>query len=1290
MPGAGRVAINRNHPRGSWPPFTPDRLMRTQQHSVLPRFPHLRRTLALAACTVAVLLSTPIARESAVSGPQGQYPYTVNSAGKRTAFAPAPSDPSWSLLAASRAPSSQQLHVVAFMVEFNGGEPDTNPATTGTGLFGIWQDGAGTPEDIEEIRRYDSDTVYRYDDLAHDRQYFQQQFRYAETYFQRVSRGRFDLAADIFPRTPGAAYSVDKQMSYYSPGGKYAKETWDEYYIRLSRLLMEFVADAIRAADEQGGTNGPFSVVASIDADGVPRDSAGVPIGFMVIHAGASYLTDGGTGGAFNANSPSDMIDAFISADFMRYYRDDVDFDTVGSDIGVLVTSGAGDLLLDELMMLPETSNQDGLNWGIHGVLVNQIARQIGLPDLYSTSGGLSGIGAFCILDFAGYSAAQGFIPPYPSAWVRAVMGWDEPRVVTPAQAASYRLKAVGTAGSTEADTTMLLVPLNDHEYFLIENRQRNPEGRSGVFDYDTTEDNEVYIAPFPYNTTIEKNVVDSTGPDSANTIQDVYHYDIGLPASGVLIWHVDEDVLRERLESNLVNADSLYRGISLVEADGINDLGILFQDALSQAAFDWGGAEDVFPHRRLGDEDHTVDSLGPYTRPSTRSNDGGQSNLTMHIVGDSDNSRYEKYAVRDYFVRNFTDTVFTITVDWDYLAAGWPRRIAPDSIHEPLVVDLVPSLPGLEVVVLDRSGRMTVLPTLIDSLPSVNRQSTLVPVVDLRGDAVADSSGTPLYDTAFYAAQVTDPVAMPTAIGTEVYIPTSSGDVQIATGIDGAGVVQWEALSLPGTPSTHVCGYAQDHWAVGMQDGRVAMYEGRTSLGTVALDDSAAVDWVAALPGMASSVVVVQHSGLVSICTEGMGSAQDTFRVSGLPPYKLVTGDLDANDSGTAEVVVADSRQGLWVLDNELSLAPGWVSEPNDWASAYAYNEEEDFEDRTLLPRNPSCPSLADINGDGCLDILVGGTNGIYALNYKGVLVKGWPYYLDNRYWLQRGSVTATPVAVSDGDDAPLVLFSSPTGDNPTFGVERVIDVDASGTKVYFEVDGVLDSIWDLEASLVDSLLRYGDSLIYPYLLPGGYVDAVTPEAERPLREIARLANVGREPIYDWPLTVGATVGTSPLVCDLDSNDATDLIAVSARGFVYRWELDPSLLSVQPGQWSMAGYAPSRPFAYLGPPPSGTGGTDTIGFYSFPNPAVDIDEVVFRYAFTGRAKDVRIDVYTYTGHHVYSWKEPAGAARVNYPDWNEHAMSLRRLGPAVYRCRLGATIDGREYSRFWKLAVVK
>jgi hypothetical protein len=259
------------------------------------------------------------------------------------------------------------------------------------------------------------------------------------------------------------------------------------------------------------------------------------------------------------------------------------------------------------------------------------------------------------------------------------------------------------------------------------------------------------------------------------------------------------------------------------------------------------------------------------------------------------------------------------------------------------------------------------------------------------------------------------------------------------------------------------------------------------------------------------------------------------------------------------------------------------------------------------------------------------------------------------------------------------------------TFSIVKVTAVSSDSTKVYYQrPDGSLDSIWDLSAALVDSIMRYNDGMIAPDVLPGGYVDAVTAAAQRPSRGTVSQPITGSEILYDWPLTTGATVGASPLVCDMDSDDTTDLVALSAGGWVFRWELPDEVLKRNATSWAMAGCSAERPFAYLGAAPSNEGGADTLGFYAYPNPAVRVDQVVFRYAFGAPATNVRIDVFTYTGNLVYSWSEPSAVRAVNYPDWNEHTVSLLGFGPAVYRCRLGAKVNGKEVSRFWKLAVVK
>lgn len=1259
-----------------------------------------------------------------ISGPRGLYPYLFKRTIANESTTPFSGGNDWSLLAhRSRTSAPQRLHIIAFMVEFNGGRKDTTEQTTGNGLFNI--NLGGTKDDTREYNAYDSDTVYPYDNLDHYQAYFNSQFEFVKRYFNDVSFGKLSLSFELYPDSTGDAYAVDNDMVYYSPGGKKRKETWDDYYYRKTKGLVHFVKDAVIAARDGQGMRSPFAgVYRNAEGHMVKRDSTGteVPVAFLIIHAGASYLTDGGESGVFGQDSPSDMIDAFVYDEFFSYFTDSLEFDTLNGHTGVKLNDT---LLANEFMMVSETSNQDGLNWGIHGIIVNQIARQLGIPDLYSTSSGISGIGAFGIMDFAGYSAANGFIPPWPSAWVRAYMGWDTP-VVVPIGGASipYSVKAIGAADSLGRDTTILLIPINDHEYYLIENRQRNLDGDKKVFNYDTTENIGIHISSYPYNVNIPHNVIDSTGRNHSNVILKVRNYDVGLPASGLLVWHVDEEILRGRLEHNMVNADSLYRGVSLVEADGIDDLGITFQDAFYQAAFDYGGAEDVFPHTSHLSHDTTVQSFGPKTRPSTRSNDGGNSFLTITVNQGTGlhGLATEKALVRgQYLVSNFAAEKFTISVSRDYLSPGWPQRIAPDSVYEPAILDLIGSS-GKDIALLDHSGRLYLFSGSDGA--SIGSRTTTYPVVNLLGDTLRHQAGdlvivdtdtteitatTIITDSTHYLAALPSPAAMPSVVNSKLFVPSRNGHVYVLSAVDNSGNCTWDTLSGNGSPfSTCVCNFAAARWAVGTMNGTVLFGSGTDTTGSLRLDSRAAVNALAALPGNESTIAAVQANGTVSLCSVDNPQPDTSVTITtGIAPYKLATGDLDRDADSAAEIIVVDSRQGVWVLSAKLAVSAGWDAQPNPWAGTFSYLEEQNRKDfdrlieskkdadivraRRMLPENPGAPALADINRDGRLDILVGGTNGVYAFNYKGVLVAGWPYYLDNRFWFQRGSITTSPIIGQAGNRSPLVLFSSPTGDRATYAVTQVDSTNRDSTKVFFtRSDGTRDSLFDLSRAFVDSILVYNGGLIAPYVLPGGYIDAITPNAKRPIAEKLHLPNTGAELFSNWPLTAGSSMGTAPVVSDLDNNGSADLVGVAQTGWVYRWELSDAILRYDPNSWSQTGFDGSRSFTFGGPVANAVAVREpAIDLYSFPNPTDGSGKVVFRYKFSGPAKDIKLDIFTYTGHHVYSWR-PDSDAPATYPDWNEHMVSIKKLGPAVYRCRLGATVKGKKVTRYWKMAVVR
>src|SRR3989304_4900343 len=155
-------------------------------------------------------------------------------------------------------------------------------------------------------------------------------------------------------------------------------------------------------------------------------------------------------------------------------------------------------------------------------------------------------------------------------------------------------------------------VPINAQEYFLLENRQLDldKEGRTDLKADPTTG---VILGP------------GKLGPDSAIFTRE---YDALLPGSGILIWHVDEEVAYldydndglNNFLSNTLQWDKNRRFLRLVEADGIIDFGGDYYTG-------FGSQEDMY---YLGNNSN----LTPNTFPSSRSNSKANSHIYITRIG--------------------------------------------------------------------------------------------------------------------------------------------------------------------------------------------------------------------------------------------------------------------------------------------------------------------------------------------------------------------------------------------------------------------------------------------------------------------------------------------------------------------------------------------------------------------------------------------------------------------------------------------------------------------------------
>ncbi len=358
------------------------------------------------------------------------------------------------------------------------------------------------------------------DPPPHNRTYFQHQLLGLANYFARVSGGRVQISADTFPQAENEAYQLQHDMVWYSG--------MEDETLQQQRWA-ELLRDALQLASAGGGID--FS---RYDA-------------LMVFHAGA------GQDFAFDIDyTPYDIQSVYMDAAALAggLGEDPATFKGIACPGGVYFRNG---------IILPETQNQEGYNLGLLGTITLLFGSQLGMPSLFDTRSGRAGIGSWGLMDQGSYNF-QGYIPAEPSAWEKIYMGWESPVVVQSGK--GVRIGASRTVSAPH----IIKVPVTASEYYLIENRQRDPNQDHRTIGRDENG---------------KKAEFDSTGRVVAaagiGVLTRVDEYDFGLPGGGLLIWHIDEAVIQANLASNTVNGQMNHRGVDLVECDGAQDIGYLY-----------------------------------------------------------------------------------------------------------------------------------------------------------------------------------------------------------------------------------------------------------------------------------------------------------------------------------------------------------------------------------------------------------------------------------------------------------------------------------------------------------------------------------------------------------------------------------------------------------------------------------------------------------------------------------------------------------------------------------------
>ena len=1090
------------------------------------------------------------------------------------------------------------LEVFVLRVQFKEESPN-NSLTTGTG-------------------RFDSDTATYNLDPSGSRKsvhYWRKHLGFANSYYQAASGGELVIKDSIMP----TVYEINKPMIDYNRTQKMKGEKTAEYDLARSQDYLRFVYDAVMAAHKSDDS--PFKIPLSKNPN--------TKRAFMIAHAGASRLLDGGSMGTKGANTPGDFLDIYISRADWVWLNDSLSgvvIDKVDSLNNGIVLKGAAIDTLKSIMVVSETASQDGLNWGINGIVVNQIGRELGMPDTYDGVKGISRLGYFDMMDFAGYNAGNGFLPVMPAAWERMYMGWSKVKEVRPT--AGHPVSVDIAAAGSGLGTEIVKVALNASEYILIENRQRSwkKDGMVEVYlgeakqNNDTTLKRKILVDSL--NTVFEDSVCtkgkcELNKKKAAGLVLGVSSFDAGLPASGIAVWKVNDWYLRESLKYGIANqwGGDLYRdhqfGISLVESDGVLSIGKTFKNAIGEDSYDYGSGTDLLPHLRYAKDKKfdTVKAILPTGYANTATTQGGYTGIKIS-VDIPKNARVEKTtnAFMGDSVVNFAAPVIRVTIsvdDGSIEGSKFPRNVGLASAVRGAVFVDDPENDGEKIIVVGaEDGTLQAFNALGDTLFVAD---TVVKQKILSRDGAEQE--VPLYRL----GQSYGPLVGMASDGKDVY--SLHTDKLVKTSF------------ASGIPMQDV--YAIDSVTAGpiVHDGYVYAASKKGKVKVKVSDSKVSYE---SLESKSGSVVDMAYCGVDEDKKEifayvtsdgtlyGPGSKVKIKALSG-EIFRVACTDLDRD--GTVDVIAVGSRGTVAAVAAHSSLSKTYLK----WNRIYkrGANGTSGLMDET------SGIALGDVNGDGYPEIVFLGDNLVYALDRFGVPIDGFP------------------VTISRG--SPVTAFHS----DPL-----LVDVDGDKDK------------------LPEILVPSSDGLVYAFTGKGKRVSDRFPIAAGSSEMMDSLSQVVPMSIFVADAVKGSK---GPELYALHRNSVSAFrLSKAANGA----EKAAAAWALPAGGNERTGFFDA---SKLGDVEAAKAKDEISDFFIYPNPVRGGDAKA-RMELGAKPQSIKLEIYDITGLCVFKTDIPDGVAGMNQAN-----LDLRDLGSDVYTARLKVKFEsGKTKQKLYRIGVVR
>ncbi|MGQ9664649.1 MAG: FG-GAP-like repeat-containing protein [bacterium] len=566
----------------------------------------------------------------------------------------------------------QNINVLVLKAEF---VEDNDTLSTGNGKMDLI--GFGSPSD---------GLLY---DPPHTKKYFERQMDFLHNYYKANSFGHCNISYTIKPDRPTDSYQLPHKMSYYSGFDHYDPMTgfiWFNNYA-MEMGMVRIVADAIAAADQDPSVD--FS-----DYDAI-----------IVFHAGTLLQT------SINFFRFYDIPSATIPPGALEYYL----------GVPYIVANNGQDTIQCPISCLSEMARVDEYMVGALGTTVHEFGHVLGLPDLYDVSGWSNGVGAFDLMSTGAWvgmpqaGVPEGSIPANLGAWTRYFFGhytndpvWVEPVVVThPETLVTLRAAEADTTQTGIANQTMIKIPVSPTEFFLIENRQQDIKHKDTI-------------------------VIDVE--DGIPVFVDNGEFDFFLPGSGLLIWHIDDNVIYANYSNNTIQIDPKHKGIDLEEADGIQH----FDAWVNIDTIEYYGSKyDLF---WVDDSNKANHTFGPFTNPNSDSY-FGKSLINIDILSKP-------------------DTLMNLSVNFDIYQKGFPVSLPLRRQIYSLSYGDLDANGDIEIIATTRFGNIYVYNhdgTLYGSA-IVDTITTFLSIGDINGDGADDI----LFGSGFYLRALDGKTLMP------------------------------------------------------------------------------------------------------------------------------------------------------------------------------------------------------------------------------------------------------------------------------------------------------------------------------------------------------------------------------------------------------------------------------------------------------------------------------------------------------------------------------------------------